>query len=98
MSGPLKLNEVEVFGSKAPERRIDHRELCSLPASISLNDMFICHCAIKDISVSGLRLFVPSASWLPHEFTLESKALGMKARVSTRWKNADEVGVSQVGE
>ncbi len=78
---------------KSDTRRAQPRVECNLAATIRFNEVVLCDAIIKDISTSGLRLFIPNKSWLPHEFDVVTSALDKPLRVRTTWSNGDSVGV-----
>ena len=78
---------------KSSSRRAQPRVECNLAATIRFNGVELCDAIIKDISTSGLRLFIPIKSWLPQEFDVVTSALDKPLRVRTSWTNGDSVGV-----
>lgn len=80
--------------SREPEsRREAVRVGCNVAAKISFNDVELCDAIIKDISTTGLRLFVPNKAWLPSEFEVMTSMIGRPLRVRTSWTDGDMMGV-----
>lgn len=74
-------------------RRASPRADCSLPATISFQGVRLCDAIIKDISTTGMRLFIPNKAWLPHEFDVSTPELSKPMYVRTTWSDGDRVGV-----
>lgn len=74
-------------------RRAAPRVDCNIPASFQFNGVELCEGIIKDISTSGMRLFIPKKLWLPHEFDVVTPVLDKPVRVRTSWTKGEIVGV-----
>lgn len=66
---------------------------CNIPATIQFNGVHLCDGIIKDISTSGLRLFIPKTAWLPHEFEVATHVLDRPVKVRKTWSDGELVGV-----
>lgn len=77
-------------------RRAAVRVGCNIPATIQFNGVHLCDGIIKDMSTSGLRLFVPKTSWLPHEFEISTHVFDRPVKVRKTWSNGELVGVKFV--
>ncbi|MEZ5811290.1 MAG: PilZ domain-containing protein [Rhizobiaceae bacterium] len=74
-------------------RRVATRVGCNVAAKISFNGVGLCDAIIKDISTTGLRLFVPGRGWLPSEFQVETAMIGRPLNVRVHWTDGDMLGV-----
>ena len=79
--------------SKDQLRRAAPRVGCNIPASFCFNGVELCDGIIKDLSTSGMRLFIPKKVWLPNEFDVVTPVLDKPVRVRTSWTNGEIVGV-----
>jgi len=77
------------------DKRRAHRVKSAFSAFIHKDDMFYCHCVIKDVSEIGMRLSVPPGFDLPETFEVKTPAIPQPITVKREWKNgACEIGVS----
>ncbi len=60
------------------------------------NGVQLCEGIIKDISTSGMRLFIPKRAWLPQEFEVVTPVLDQPLRVRTTWTDGERIGVKFV--
>ena len=79
-------NRPQIVGRATP------RANCSIPADLLFNGVLLCSGIIKDISVDGVRLFVPNKKWLPHEFEIKADVFDRSIKVRTRWSGKEYVG------
>ncbi len=92
MTAALREKPVSGLVGKSCERRAK-RVRCAIPAKIEFQGVRLADCVIKDISSSGLLLYVPRAQWLPHTFRLASFVFEKEFQVQTVWSNREHVGV-----
>ncbi len=63
-----------------------------MPAAILFNGVKLCDAIIKDISITGMRLFIPEKAWLPHEFEVLTPAIGKPLKLRTSWSDGERIG------
>lgn len=74
------------------------RRKTSLNASIFYEGIKLSDCVIKDISKTGLQLFIPRIAWLPLYFQVHSSVFQIPLPVKTVWKRGEAVGVMIVAK
>ena len=62
-------------------------------ASIRLENTDLCDCVIKDVSETGMLLFVPRIAWLPANFVVISHVFQEPVPVKKVWSCGENVGV-----
>ena len=72
--------------------RATPRANCNIPADLLFNGVLLCSGIIKDISINGVRLFVPNKKWLPHEFEIKAEVFDRPVNVCTKWTEKEYVG------
>lgn len=85
---------VNLSANPASNRRIKTRTNCSIPATIKHNGLCLGDCVIKDISETGMRLFAPSAHWVPQDFEIHSSTFDGVLLVTKMWVETEHIGVS----
>ena len=91
---PIELPQEHILIKSHPtDRRSQKRSPCSIPASINFDDVILGHCAIKDISASGLRLYIPAGTWLPRKFHVKAAFFKRPLKVRTVRVEYEDVGV-----
>jgi len=78
------------------EKRRTERVKAAFSAAILVNGEFVCHCIVKDVSTSGLKLQLEKMHKLPNEFTLKLSSLKSPIVVSQQWKSGKMIGVRSV--
>ncbi len=91
MSNSAELGVVEP--ENRPTKRKNNRLRCSFRAKLHLKDTFVCDAVIKDISQSGMLLYVPSSSWIPSVFQVHCKQYEGGVSVRRVWYSNNHLGV-----
>ena len=78
------------------EARKALRHDTTLSASIKFEDTKLCDCVIKDVSETGMRLYVPRVAWLPVNFQICSQVFQRPVSVRKIWMCNESVGVQIV--
>lgn len=99
----LALPEQMLSAAAAPadataEHRAAPRHRVLKSAKIVLDDWSAIDCAVKDISESGAKIRVESASRMPHKFRLLIITDNTIRDVQVAWFHHDLIGVSFIGE
>lgn len=92
MTAALREKPASGLIGKSCERRAK-RVPCGIPAKIEFQGVRLADCVIKDISSSGLLLFVPRAQWLPQTFQVSSFAFEKDFQVQSVWSKREHIGV-----
>jgi len=79
----------------AEKRRTDRIE-ASFSAAAFVDEAFVCHCVVKDVSSSGLKLRLQKGTKLPNQFTLKLASLKSPIVVEKQWKSGNDIGVRAV--
>ncbi|MEX0347720.1 MAG: PilZ domain-containing protein [Rhizobiaceae bacterium] len=77
-------------------RRGSPRASCNMPATITFNGVELCEAIIKDISTTGIRLFIPNKAWLPHEFEVITPEISRPLKMRTCWSKNEQIGTEFV--
>ncbi len=85
----------KILKVQADKRRAE-RISSAFSGAVSVNGEFQCHCVIKDVSTSGMRLHLPVSSDLPDEFDIKAPAVPDLMRVRKQWEKGPYLGVSFV--
>lgn len=54
---------------------------------------FVCHCIIRDVSITGMRLEFPDKNKMPDLFEIKTPAMPDVLEVRSVWKKNKEMGV-----
>jgi len=79
----------------ADKRRADRIE-ATFSAAILLDEQFACHCVVKDVSSSGLKLELEKSTKLPKQFTLKLASLKNTIIVEQQWRYGNYMGVRAI--
>ncbi len=79
-----------------PNLRKSIRNHASLHGQIYFDGSLLSDCTIKNISKTGMCLFVPRVAWLPVYFEVSCNAFGGAIKVRKIWSRSDSVGVEIV--
>jgi len=79
----------------AEKRRTDRID-STFSAAILVDEQFVCHCIVKDISSSGLKLQLEKGNKVPAEFTLKLASLKNPLVVQKQWSHGDYMGVKAI--
>lgn len=77
-------------------RRGSERASCNMPARVLFNGVELCDAIIKDISTTGIRLFIPNKVWLPHEFEVVTPEISRPLKLRTCWTKNELIGAEFV--
>lgn len=77
-------------------RRGSARARCNMPAKVQFNGVELCDAIIKDISTTGIRLFIPNKVWMPHEFEVVTPEIDRPLKLRTRWTENELIGAEFV--
>lgn len=83
----------KILKVQADKRRAE-RVKSAFSGAISSESGFICHCVIKDVSNTGMRLSVPKGTELPEEFYVKTPAVPDLLEVQQQWQKGDNFGVT----
>lgn len=75
------------------DKRRSERVRSAFSGAISVNEEFICHCVIRDVSNDGMRLSVQTDVDLPEEFDVKTPAVREVLHVKMQWQKGDHFGV-----
>lgn len=79
----------------ADKRRTDRVE-AAFSAAAFVDEVFVCHCIVKDVSSTGLKLQLQKGIKLPDEFTLKLASLKNPLVVQIQWRSGSQVGVKSI--
>ncbi|MEM7215040.1 MAG: PilZ domain-containing protein [Pseudomonadota bacterium] len=74
-------------------KRDSERVKSTFSASIYAQNAFQCHCIIRDVSNSGMKLEVQRDIQLEEEFEIKTPAMPEVVTVRMAWRRYNEVGV-----
>ncbi len=66
---------------------------CCIPGLLKIDGVPVGDCVIKDMSETGMRIYVPAGLWLPSKFEIEASPFDQPMKVSRSWSSRDLVGV-----
>lgn len=75
------------------ELRSTQRHDCCWPASIHFNGIKLTDCVIKDISLGGMRLYIPGSVWTPATFEIRCQQFERPVLVHKSWSRDCYIGV-----
>ena len=67
---------------------------CYVDATVTWNGLFIGNFIINNISDGGMRLYSPTARWIPDEFEIHSASFDQPVKVRKEWSKEGVVLVS----
>lgn len=75
------------------DKRDTERVSAVFSAIIMKDGAFHCHCIIRDVSVSGMKLELPEDVHIPDQFELKTPAMEQQVHMRTAWRSGDSAGV-----
>ncbi|MEM9331637.1 MAG: PilZ domain-containing protein [Pseudomonadota bacterium] len=77
-------------------KRAAERVRSTFTASIHAEDLFYCHCIIRDVSNTGMKLEIQQEIDLPESFIVKTPAMTETLMVRLAWRKRKEIGVEFV--
>ena len=87
----------KILKVQADKRRAE-RVNSAFSGALSVEGEFVCHCVIKNVSNTGMRIQVPNKTELPDEFEVKTPAVPTHMRVVKRWNKGSHYGVTFIKE
>ncbi len=78
------------------EKRSKDRVESAFSAAVLVDEKFLCHCIVKDVSSSGLKLQIEKGAKIPKQFTLKLASLKNLIIVEKQWSNGNHIGVRAI--
>ena len=75
------------------EKRVAERVQSAFSGVLIVNEAFLCHCVLKDVSETGMRLELADSVEVPAEFHVKTTVLPELLPVSLVWQNGKSIGV-----
>lgn len=82
----------KILKVQADKRRAE-RVSSAFSGAVTADGKFLCHCVIKDVSNTGMRLHAPKGIQLPNEFEIKTPAIPNLLHVRLQWQAGQYFGV-----
>lgn len=85
--------------SKIMSDKRDAERVESAFSGIVLEDgQFVCHCIIRDVSISGMKIEMPDKVKIPDRIEMKTPAMTEVLHLKTAWRSGNKAGVEFVIE
>jgi hypothetical protein len=88
-SGQGQQRVLKVLATKRKAERIKS----SFSGAVIVDEEFVCHCVITDVSTSGMQLALPKGTKLPDQFMIKTPAVAETLNVNKAWVTGNNMGV-----
>jgi len=83
----------KILKVQANKRRAE-RVSSAFSGAVMVQGEFLCHCVIKDVSNTGMRIHAPKEVDLPDEFDIKTPAVASMLSVRIQWQKGQYHGVT----
>lgn len=88
-SGQGQQRVLKVLATKRKAERIKS----SFSGAVIVDEEFVCHCVITDVSNTGMQLSLPKGTKLPVDFSIKTPAVAETLNVKQAWVTGTNMGV-----